>query len=160
MRKFIAVSVLVAGLCGVVRADVLPRFGDLYDSFTHGARVHFLDNAKTGYYRDLVNGENRGAALSDFINYGPLAASAGATTGSFDVTPTRELSAIMGITINATQVIGTLYPQIKEFTYSVTPDSSHKLLDKTWVGFVLNHEFNYDPERRQWTYGVVAGISF
>ena len=160
MKKLIAVFTLLILSCGTAMASALPSWSNLYNSFTQGASLHFLDNVQASYYRDLVNGENRAATTTSFLDYGFLSAIAGATTGSFDVTPTKELSAILGGTVNATKLIGLAYPQAKDIIHSITPDSTHKLLESAWIGFVFSHELNYDANRKQWTYGIVSGLSF
>ena len=156
MKKLLLSLAVVVGFAGVSGAEVLPNWGNLFDSFSNGVSVHFLDNAQTAYYRDLKNGENKLALVTSFFDYGPFSANAGWATPSMDVAAIRTGSALLGGTFHIDRFIGLAYPQVKAYVLSITPDSAHALMQRSYLGFAFSHEWT----RNDYSYGLLAGLKF
>lgn len=156
MKKLMLSFAVVLGLAGLVRADAEPNWGNLFDSFSNGVSVHFLDNAETTYYRDLKNGENKLALVTSFFDYGPFSANAGWATPSMDVAAVRTGSALLGATFHIDKFISLAYPQVKDFVYSITPESTHGLIQRSYLGFACSHDF----QQNDYSYGLLSGLRF
>lgn len=158
MKKLQLLAAVVLLSVGVAHAEnpLLPRWANLFDAFSHGARVHFLDNVESSFYYDVRNEENRGAVTTSFLDYGFLSARAGIASPDFDQFAKEKGSPLVGGSASLDKFVRLAYPGISDFVYRITPKTAHQLMEKAWIGFA----YHYDFTREQSGYGVLAGLQF